>query len=48
MGGKDIGVQTFVIEIRDSKLQPVKGVEAFDIGPKLGFERIDNGGVYFR
>lgn len=48
VGGKDIGVQTFVIEIRDSKLQPVKGVEAFDIGPKLGFERIDNGGLYFR
>jgi len=26
-------------------LQPVKNVELFDIGPKLGFERVDNGGL---
>lgn len=48
VGGKDIGVQTFVIELRDSKLQPLPGVELFDIGPKLGFDRVDNGGLVFR
>ena len=41
-------MQTFVIELRDKQLQPLPNVELFDIGPKLGFERIDNGGVYFR
>lgn len=45
--GKDIGVQTFVIELRDSKLQPLPNVELFDIGEKLGFDRVDNGGLLF-
>ena len=41
--GKSIGIQTFVVEIRNSKLQNLEGVEAGDIGPKLGFYQVDNG-----
>jgi acyl-CoA oxidase len=43
--GKSIGVQTFVIEIRDQNLNDLKGVESGDIGPKFGFHRVDNGYV---
>jgi acyl-CoA oxidase len=45
--GKDIGVQTFVIELRDAQLQTLPNVEAYDIGQKLGFERVDNGALLF-
>lgn len=41
--GKSIGVQTFVFEVRDQDLKPIKGVKAGDIGPKFGFHRVDNG-----
>ena len=40
---KYIGVQTFIVEIRSSNLEPLPGVESGDIGPKLGFQRVDNG-----
>ena len=36
-------MQTFVVEIRDSQLEPLENVECGDIGPKLGFLRVDNG-----
>lgn len=48
VGGKDIGVQTFVIPIRDPlTYKPLPGVEVGDMGPKLGFLRADNGYVAF-
>lgn len=43
VNGKSIGIQTFVVQTRDKDLTPVRGVEAGDIGPKLGFQRVDNG-----
>jgi alkylation response protein AidB-like acyl-CoA dehydrogenase len=47
--GKSFGLQTFVVEIRDTKnkMQLAKGVDAGDIGPKLGFKTIDNGYLRF-
>lgn len=41
--GKYIGIQTFVIPIRDQNFNVLEGIEAGDIGPKLGFQRVDNG-----
>jgi acyl-CoA oxidase len=41
--GKSLGLQTFVVQIRDKAMQPLKGVEVGDIGKKLGFKRVDNG-----
>ncbi|CAD8122091.1 unnamed protein product [Paramecium sonneborni] len=44
VNGIDIGIQTFVVPIRESKtLKPLDGVDVGDIGPKLGFLRADNG-----
>ena len=47
--GKDHGIQTFVIPIRDSKTHAVlRGVELGDIGPKHGFQNKDNGYAVFQ
>lgn len=46
--GKDHGVQTFFVEIRDpTTFQTKQGVEIGDIGPKLGFHSRDNGFIKF-
>ncbi|KAF9583145.1 Peroxisomal acyl-coenzyme A oxidase 1 [Lunasporangiospora selenospora] len=42
--GKDYGVHPFLLQIRQPGThQPVPGVEIGDIGPKIGFNTIDNG-----
>jgi acyl-CoA oxidase len=42
--GKSIGVQTFIVPIRDPKTMKLyTNVKAGDIGPKLGFWKVDNG-----
>ncbi|KAF9408081.1 Peroxisomal acyl-coenzyme A oxidase 1 [Podila epigama] len=42
--GKDYGTHPFVLQIRlPGTHQPVPGVEIGDIGPKIGFNSIDNG-----
>ncbi|CAI2386617.1 unnamed protein product [Moneuplotes crassus] len=46
--GKNVGVQTFVCQIRDmDSHSPLRGVEIGDIGPKYGFASKDNGYMYF-
>lgn len=38
----------FVVEIRDKEThKPLDGVIIGDIGPKMGYEGIDNGYMYF-
>lgn len=36
------------MELRNQNLECLSGVEGFDIGPKLGFERVDNGACFFK
>lgn len=46
--GKDHGVFPFFVQIRDLDThQTLPGVEAFDIGPKLGYHFKDNGALRF-
>ena len=47
--GKEHGVQTFLIQIRDmDSHRPLPGLEIGDIGPKYGFATKDNGYMYFK
>ncbi|XP_061189326.1 peroxisomal acyl-coenzyme A oxidase 1-like [Saccostrea echinata] len=42
--GKNCGIHMFMVQIRDMDTHvPLPGVEVGDIGPKFGFEEIDNG-----
>uniref|UniRef100_K3WP98 Acyl-coenzyme A oxidase n=1 Tax=Globisporangium ultimum (strain ATCC 200006 / CBS 805.95 / DAOM BR144) TaxID=431595 RepID=K3WP98_GLOUD len=42
--GKDVGVHAFMMQLRSLKdHQPLPGIEVGDIGPKVGFNSIDNG-----
>lgn len=37
VGGKNCGVQAFFVQIRDENHNTLPGVDAGDIGPKLGY-----------
>ncbi|CAK4079873.1 unnamed protein product [Aphanomyces euteiches] len=44
LNGKDHGIQAFLVPIRDTKThESLPGVTLGDIGPKIGFQSIDNG-----
>ncbi|EEY56898.1 acyl-CoA dehydrogenase/oxidase [Phytophthora infestans T30-4] len=44
LDGKDVGVQAFLVQLRSMEdHQPLPGIEVGDIGPKVGFNAIDNG-----
>ncbi len=44
INGKRHGVHAFLVPIRDRKtLEPLRGVEVGDVGPKHGFQNKDNG-----
>lgn len=46
--GNDYGPHGFVVQIRDMEThRPLDGVEVGDIGPKLGFNGVDNGWLRF-
>ena len=45
--GKDWGVKTFVVPLRDSNHQLMPGVSIGDIGAKMGREGVDNGWIQF-
>lgn len=45
--GKDYGVKTFVVPIRDADHNLMPGVSIGDIGSKMGREGIDNGWIQF-
>jgi acyl-CoA oxidase len=47
--GKNHGVHAFIVPIRDMKtLKPLPGIEAGDIGPKIGFDTKDNGYLFMK
>ena len=43
INGKKHGIHPFIVEIRDKDRNLLAGVEAGDIGPKIGFHSKDNG-----
>lgn len=45
--GKDYGVKTFVVQLRDSNFDLLPGVTIGDIGTKMGRDAIDNGWIQF-
>jgi hypothetical protein len=48
LGGRDHGPHAFVVQIRDmDSHRPVVGVEVGDIGPKMGYNGVDNGWLRF-
>lgn len=49
VGGQDRGPHPFIMQIRDTQtLQPLRGITIGDIGPKLGYNGIDNGYMQFK
>lgn len=48
IGKRDYGPHAFVVQIRDLEThKPMPGVEVGDIGPKMGFNGVDNGFLRF-
>lgn len=48
INNKDYGPHGFVVQIRDLKTHaPLPGIQVGDIGPKLGFNGVDNGWLRF-
>ncbi|CAK7901052.1 acyl-coenzyme A oxidase 3 [[Candida] anglica] len=47
VNGKDYGVKTFVVPLRDSNHELLPGVSIGDIGSKMGREGVDNGWIQF-
>ncbi|GMF35993.1 unnamed protein product [Phytophthora fragariaefolia] len=48
LNGKDVGVQSFLVQIRSLEdHRPMPGIKVRDIGPKLGFNAVDNGDCSF-
>ncbi|KAL4130006.1 hypothetical protein PRIC2_006012 [Phytophthora ramorum] len=44
LDGEDVGVQAFLVQIRSMEdHEPLPGIEVGDIGPKVGFNGVDNG-----
>lgn len=47
VAGKNEGVNSFIVPIRDQKMQPCKGVMIEDMGVKISLNGIDNGRLMF-
>ena len=47
VAGKNEGVNSFIVRIRDDKMKPCKGVMIEDMGWKIGLNGIDNGRLMF-
>jgi acyl-CoA oxidase len=48
LDGQDVGVQSFIVQIRSLEdHRPMPGIKVRDIGPKVGFNAIDNGDCSF-
>ncbi|KAF1319788.1 Peroxisomal acyl-coenzyme a oxidase, partial [Globisporangium splendens] len=44
LDGADVGVQAFLVQLRSlENHEPLPGIECGDIGPKVGFQSVDNG-----
>lgn len=47
LDGKDYGVSAFLVPLRDTKGQTLKGITIKDCGRKMGLNGVDNGVIYF-
>ena len=48
LDGRDYGPHGFIVQIRELEThKPMPGIEVGDIGPKLGFNGVDNGWLRF-
>lgn len=47
VNGKNEGVNSFIVTIRDANMKPEKGVMIEDMGVKMGLNPIDNGRLMF-
>lgn len=47
VNGKNEGVNSFIVRIRDENMKPAKGVMIEDMGVKMGLNPIDNGRLMF-
>jgi len=45
--GKDYGVHSFIVQLRGENHKPLPGIDIGDIGPKYGYNNIDNGFLRF-
>ncbi|KAE9086571.1 Peroxisomal acyl-coenzyme A oxidase 1 [Phytophthora fragariae] len=46
---KDVGVQSFIVQVRSLEdHKPLPGIKVRDIGPKIGFNAVDNGDCSFQ
>lgn len=48
VNGKSKGVYPFLVQIKDSDLNWMPGIEGGDIGPKIGFHAKENGYMFFK
>lgn len=46
VSGKNCGVQAFFVQIRDENHNTLPGIDAGDIGPKLGYHAKENGFLF--
>jgi acyl-CoA oxidase len=47
INGKNEGINTFLVQIRDDKMKPMPGVFIEDMGVKIGLNGVDNGRLIF-
>ncbi|KAF1319830.1 Peroxisomal acyl-coenzyme a oxidase, partial [Globisporangium splendens] len=48
LDGKSVGLQAFIVQLRSLEThEPLPGIELGDIGPKVGFNSVDNGYAAF-
>lgn len=48
LGGKNEGLNSFIVQIRDEKMNPMPGVTIEDMGHKMGLNGVDNGRLIFK
>jgi acyl-CoA oxidase len=45
--GKDYGINSFFVQLRDAQHKCMPGVELYEMGPKMGYNLVDNGYCMF-
>ena len=48
VGGKNEGINSFIVRIRDDNMKPMPNVTIEDMGHKIGLNGVDNGRLFFK